>query len=525
MIVDKNGYIKIQDKINEQVKGLISEDELESFNQHVESKLKNFKPTLMIYGVYNAGKSTLLNALFGKEEMAKTGDAPETNKIKAYTYNGYTIFDTPGLNAKEEDDNTTQKHLEKSELVLFVMSNNGSLEEEYVYEKISEVVQAKKPIIIILNNKSGIDMKSVESILLMNKVGENLRKIGDRNNIENIEDKVSIYQVNAKSALKGKIEHKNIILNKSNIIQLENKIENILEKAGQKEVITALNQYIVKFIDRIIKKIDIEIDNVEVQKTEELITFLEKFKKSSEIKLKNTVDNKMPTFIETLTTKIYKEDDDINSYIEVTIESIVSEIVKNIKFIEKELATKIDNFVKEIDELHPEYIGVGSIDSAHSKKSDNADSLIPDEAKAEITNTVKNKKVIEEGTKIVLTKAKEWLPKDVMYGKGPVWISKTAGRVAIGVTIAMEAYGAYNAYNEHKKEIEEQRNRVISAKNSAESIAHDIQNSLYARIDEVIAELFNDMIINYKKLSNQLNVNNKKLVNKKDELISILNQL
>jgi len=71
MIVDKEQYKEIVSDISEYAKGQISDDELKKFVQNVEEKLKNFIPTFMIYGTYNAGKSTLVNALFGKERWQK----------------------------------------------------------------------------------------------------------------------------------------------------------------------------------------------------------------------------------------------------------------------------------------------------------------------------------------------------------------------------------------------------------------------------------------------------------------------
>ena len=34
--------------------------------------------------------------------MQKQGDAPETKDVHEYEYNGYTIYDTPGLNQEEK---------------------------------------------------------------------------------------------------------------------------------------------------------------------------------------------------------------------------------------------------------------------------------------------------------------------------------------------------------------------------------------------------------------------------------------
>jgi ribosome biogenesis GTPase A len=113
MIVDKSKYKEIDDDIAKYSKGIANDKELEIFKTNIEDKLNNFRPALMVYGTYNSGKSTLLNALFGKEEMAKTGDSPETAEVYEYQYNGFTIYDTPGINAPIEHETVTKEHLKK----------------------------------------------------------------------------------------------------------------------------------------------------------------------------------------------------------------------------------------------------------------------------------------------------------------------------------------------------------------------------------------------------------------------------
>jgi len=523
MLTDKNSYIEIQKEITQLTTNIVSKDELENFTQHIASKISNFNPTLMIYGTYNAGKSTLLNALFGQEEIAKTGDAPETKDVHKYEYNGYTIFDTPGMNAKSEDDVVTAEHLEKSEVILFVISNNGSLEEEYVYQKICEVVKANKPIIIVLNNKNGVDPESSESKQSMVKVGVNLRKIGDRNNIDKIETKVNLCMVNAKTALKGKVENKKLILKKSNIVQLETMIEKVLEESGNNEVINALNIYIQNFIDSTTDRIDGKIDNVELQKLEELITYLEKFKQSSEIKFKNIVNKKMPSMVENITSGILNQNQsDIDTYINTILEDVINQIENVSININEELSIKIDDFSNEFKKVTADYEDIDvSVDTDESSEES---SYIPDDIKNKIGETLKDKRVIEEGAKQILAKAKDWLPKDLMFGKGPAWISKAAGKFAMGLSIAIEGYNIYSANQEHQQMIENERNRMLGAKNSAESIVENIQSSLYVSIDDMVADTFNTLIIGFKDESRKLSNDNKSLLDTKESLRSISNR-
>ena len=207
MQLDIQKYKKIANEIEIISKEYVSNDSAIKFKNHIEDKLNNFNPTLMIYGIYNAGKSTLVNALFGEREKAKTSDVPETSIVQAYDYKGYTIYDTPGINAPREHEEVTEEHLKKCELVLFVIGNIGSFEDRYIYEKIANIIIAKKPILIVLNNKAKHSPTSQELINEINRVNENLSKICDEFGIVNAELNVDIITVDALDALDGKVEN------------------------------------------------------------------------------------------------------------------------------------------------------------------------------------------------------------------------------------------------------------------------------------------------------------------------------
>lgn len=248
MNLTEQDYQQIKEDVIDASKAYQDANKVEKFSSHIDTKLSNFNPTIMVYGVYNAGKSTLLNAIFGKNEMVKTGDAPETAEVKAYSYNGYTIYDTPGINAPIEHQQITDEHLSKSELIIFVLSNNGSFEERYIYEKIGEIIKAKKPILIAINNKTGIDMNSNEAISEIEKVNLHLSTICDQMGIDRAEEKVSIAFVDAKTALEGKLENEQELIDESKIEEFEKMMKYLLGKAGKDEVRNALNLYIIEYI-------------------------------------------------------------------------------------------------------------------------------------------------------------------------------------------------------------------------------------------------------------------------------------
>ena len=74
---------------------------------------------VVVYGAYNAGKSTLINALLG-EERARVGDIPTTDRVDAYDWNGYRLLDTPGVNAPIKHEQVTAEQLARIKAIVLV---------------------------------------------------------------------------------------------------------------------------------------------------------------------------------------------------------------------------------------------------------------------------------------------------------------------------------------------------------------------------------------------------------------------
>ena len=76
-------------------------------------------------GHVNPGKSTLLNALIGKEEVFKTADARQTTLSQEEKYGDYLLVDTPGCDSDTQaDDDEAYSSFRRADMILFVHNIN-----------------------------------------------------------------------------------------------------------------------------------------------------------------------------------------------------------------------------------------------------------------------------------------------------------------------------------------------------------------------------------------------------------------
>ena len=507
MKIDKKQYLTLKDSVIIYSKEYVQKEDVEKFEVHIVDKIKNFNPTLMVYGVYNAGKSTLINAIYGKEEMAKTGDSPETSNIYDYNYNGYTIYDTPGINAPQEHEDVTQEHRAKCEVILFVISNDGSFEEVYVYEKIAEIIKEKKPLLIVLNNKSGIDMNSIEAIAEIDKVNFHLSNICDEKGIKNAEEQVSVVFVDAQTALEGKIEEEEELIQESNIEFLENKIDELLGKSGNTEVTNALNIYISKYINQTIEIIDSKIDNPEIRKTQELISYFEKFRQRVSIELKNIAMQSVATATSNLFELMLARD---TKGIEKMIKKITGEVMQNInkrlKEINSEIKSQVDSFKVEFEKIAiatPTLsLSMPNIDTTQQQTAENSD----------------NKALINSTASTVIMAIPPIVP------IGPVVIP-----VKVIATVALALYNIFAGSDEAKiqaeAKLDAKRQQYLSAKNQTDEFGMRYKDNLIESIDKNLEQLFMTLINDFKTFSKKLESEELKLLNDKNRLEDILHQL
>lgn len=100
-------------------------DVAESYQNYINKKLKISDETLRVAvcGVYNAGKSSLLNVLIGEfqeeTEAFKTGAARVTTSVTEKRIGKIIYIDTPGIDGAEQDDEAAWSGILNSDYLMY----------------------------------------------------------------------------------------------------------------------------------------------------------------------------------------------------------------------------------------------------------------------------------------------------------------------------------------------------------------------------------------------------------------------
>lgn len=218
--IDKKVVKQVEDKI----KQLIEEENRININ----SKIK-----ISCAGIYNAGKSTLLNTIVG-EQIFKEGDIPTTNTVDSYETEDAIYYDTPGLNANDKDNKSAYNGYKESDAILFVsniQSGGLSAAEAHFLKQIKNIMGnndiLKDNIIFLLSNKHKVDEENIEKVVQQYK--KNIKEV------LNIEID-QIYTYDAITYQNGIDTNEQILIDASGFIQI-NKVLNELIKSKNKNII------------------------------------------------------------------------------------------------------------------------------------------------------------------------------------------------------------------------------------------------------------------------------------------------
>ena len=174
----------LQDKrVPKQVREFLQDD-----FQQVEKMLEKIEHEhihISVLGRVSVGKSSLLNALIGKEQFTTSPLHGETRNTAfanwhEYEEGGVYFIDTPGINEIEGEQRAQMAHevASRSDIILFVVDGDITDTE---YQSLKNVVSESRPVVLVLNKADQYTHKEQQELL--NSLQQRLSGLVDAENI------------------------------------------------------------------------------------------------------------------------------------------------------------------------------------------------------------------------------------------------------------------------------------------------------------------------------------------------------
>lgn len=331
-----------------------------------KEKIENTKPQIMFFGLYNAGKSSLLNELL-RDDVAKVADVPTTDHVDYYNWRGYTIADTPGVGAPIEHEEVTNEAIRKADVVLFVMTNAGSFEKKENYVRMKDIIDAGKKIIIVINDKSNfLPQECYEEMMqVQQKIYDNMMTL----DIDNVKERFTILFVNAKLAHKGRTANKPLLWEKSQIAELESYILSEMKNSDDfaviRHAIYEINQDVEAIVEAIREQLSQVDTNPEYMAIQKVLNGLHNAKIQVRKNMSDFISSQTNKLGVTLPDAIWAVKED-QAKIDQTVQQAQQNLSEKVKaHLEDQLQTVVDdlsmdwtNFVVEMQKLEAQRIRV-----------------------------------------------------------------------------------------------------------------------------------------------------------------------
>ena len=490
----KNTKYEIKNALNEisEIAPLLENFDLDSELDAVLAKLENPEAVMSIYGVYNSGKSTLLNALFRKE-VSKMGDVPTTCEIHKFNWKGWTVYDTPGIDAPIEHQEMSDAHIRESECILFVMSSQGDLESEYIYTKIADLSKREKPLLVVVNDKDGIlSAKNPErEFNIMRKIKYNISEARKRAGLTGEIPEVIL--VNAKSAFKAGMENKSILMEKSYLLLLEEKIEAFLKERNEDDVWrTLIIDKITPLVKEIRNQLNLKFNSSEVRELEKIKHSIDRKRKSILIAVERKLRDEINLIISSISQ--YRENDIVDQ-LNTELGNLISDLEK---FLEEEINNALTDaqtqFVAFIDTEYKDLLfdETGSDETKKKilKIAGHGNKVLKNIPKKHVT------KVLDKTGKALAVALEKLAAKTGSKMLGPIIkvlgnLGKYAGPIVTAATTVVDVLIGCKEQQEYENEM---KNQARTEAALYERVKYDIRQKIYSEISKSVNEVFDEYL-------------------------------
>lgn len=421
---------------------LLNSDRYHELLHRFDKKKANPELSIMVYGVYNAGKSTFINALLG-QESAPVGDVPLTHKVDSYPYKNYTIQDTPGIDAPKEHEQVTDGQLEKADAVLFVVNPSGVAEEKDTLDKLIFLFKKHKKVFLIFNEKTPFSEE--DFIKIKDQTRKRLQDIALEHGIkEEILKDIPIFKINAKTALKGKLEDKPKLVEHSGINLLEKELNKFIDEIiNNNEVYHSLKSSLADFIDDNIETLQKRCDNNIKKQYDNLVKEIYQDRTLLLNSTKSRINRLQSQLSDNIKTWLRDNPKSAEQQIENWVNSNINVLHEDVSYDFESLAVKLQSQIEDVQVSLPQLSqeDIGKVEIAYQELlKDGKETDFDSEKIGEVIDGIDPKyivnvvgkvapKITEQHIVMTLQLTKKYLP-TLMKGIGTKTMEKMAKKVA-----------------------------------------------------------------------------------------------
>lgn len=414
-----------------------------------KEKIETTKPQIMVFGIYNAGKSSILNELL-REDRAKCNDVPTTDRVDYYNWMGYSIADTPGVGAPIEHEKVTNEAIRKADVVLFVMSNKSGYELKQNYVRMKDIIDAGKKVIVVINDKEDMIAKHNDEAIfqIRQKVYENMTAL----RIEDVERNFDVVFVNARMAHKGRTEEKQKLWELSGIPALEKEIATEMKKSSDFKVLRNAIYEINRDVDEMQKQISAVNTAPEYQALQKVLHRLHEAKVDVRKNMSGFITSQTSRWEDSMPDAIWAVHED-QQKVDQTVQEAQQELIAKVQVhLEDQIRTVLDDllldwreFIVELNKMehvsenhiHVESLDVPGAGTDAMRELQNDGNLLKDGIEAWEKSKIEAegyRTIAKEGTQLI-----EGMMKDmgVKLGKGGLmgYLTKKLGLGTVIKTI------------------------------------------------------------------------------------------
>lgn len=203
------------------------------------------QPKIAVFGKYNHGKSTLLNALIGKE-VFKVADKRETITVNEYMHEDVLWIDTPGLDADvngEDDRRAMTAALESADILCLVHNvKAGELDrsEMHLYQQLMrQDSNYRSKLMLVLTQIDQVSAAELEQVVTV---------------IRSQLPDLKIAEVSAQRYTRGIVENKIGFVKASRMIEFQDYLQSLKDEVAdlrQKEALRLIRKARVELTELI----------------------------------------------------------------------------------------------------------------------------------------------------------------------------------------------------------------------------------------------------------------------------------